>query len=1122
MASNLSGLQSSTTKSSVLHRHTEERTRLVNEYFERTKLLQVVEDFMSNLATSYKAQLRLPVNPYPELLKVMRMHEVRQAFTLQGSCTSSSLLQLTVLNSQTSTPSQFQVCSVEDEQFALPIWGVRPFLEQLTGANLYSLLGLVSSAFQGLVLYNEFRDDDCLATGYGVLVGDSTLGSQSRSILPCFLELETHMCVSGQHLEKSMAVFARFLMKQLHEAANAATVFASLPPDQVLKYSGCIICEGIVISPISALEYKEPVVWRIERVKESRVAFVNAVKTALVSNSQISLTRFDSAQLPDFDGAILCEVEQTFYFHFNVVKGGKTSSRRSFLSGSQALSTGLFFHPQGALEITAGFQVKTQAALNEEGRKQKLQKKKHLAAPIVQSDVTARRAKPRTGFVDVLRVTLDKLRQIGLSSEKFRHQADCLVSCFAYELGQLVAAHQVLQSLLSRSNCSASMAILAQARFQSLETQMKRFMEEAKEAPPTSVLFPIWFLAHQLYSDAKTKSAVEDERQISDFVEALGQVIELLLVVVRITFADFLRLVRTTTETASATVLQPEHCATSDEIDVVRALEVAVEEHKYPPSIVLEAVFAQAIMDSWLDVALESAVMNTIAIHLPPNPFIDMSTKLQVFALRQLVWRHEAPTFPEPKMRTLSITKLVELVIMEVTGVCSVNPRLFQLVGCNQFPQIHRWLTDQQILYDGNYKPSNSSYSVVIIPMLLIFHPLLLAKENLNSTENFSLLEEVDIMEHYIVQGKDLAQARLFFMDAVHRDLRRIIAACGSFPSTNSWVLQAKALVVDPRGQSVAEFPFFLLTPDDILAGIVEESSRPQVALKLVVEIAEVRASEDNGSLIIHKVSKIYAFHHQSTEETVSGSPTQLSRLMTFQVFEYGVFCSKENALLCLKNMEFGQEFAGISRDAWTPFSSEGFCHDDKFLIFELDAVHSTSRCSCPQQCRDNESAKRLTVHSSICQLYNLEQAIRWLQSSLQQPLLSKTRNVNIYSGLPPAKVFTIQHRLALQIITHIEQLVVPLNHQLQYLDEISGPLATLRECVDRWQAIQPPTEEQLDIQRKQPNKTQEIFPTPRSDPILTTTELVNSLRTIWALVVFFRFSYQRAFFANAGCRRGN
>lgn len=156
--------------------------------------------------------------------------------------------------------------------------------------------------------------------------------------------------------------------------------------------------------------------------------------------------------------------------------------------------------------------------------------------------------------------------------------------------------------------------------------------------------------------------------------------------------------------------------------------------------------------------------------------------------------------------------------------------------------------------------------------------------------------------------------------------------------------------------------------------------------------------------------------------------------------------------------------------------------------------------------------------------MFEQEQAIRWLldalQTKLQQLRTSKTRKKDIFSELPPTTVFTILHGLAFQIATQIEELVVPLNHQLQFLHKISEPLAILRKRVTRWQAIQPPTEDQLKLQRNQQEKTPDVVPlTPREDPVTITSELVDSLRTAWLLVLFFRFSYQRVFFANSDSR---
>ncbi|KAF1781135.1 PIN domain-like [Phytophthora cactorum] len=964
-----------TAKSSILQTQAEQRSRLLDEYFESTKLLQVVQDFMTNLATTYKTQLRLPANPYPELLKTIRMHELRQAFVLESSKSRSTPLALTVLNGQTLTPLQFQVCSVDHEQFALPIWGMKSCLEQLTGTNLYSLLALVNSSFRGLVIYKEFTDDDCRATAYGALVGNCVLGARVQDLQPCFLELETHVFVSGVHLEKTMAVFARFLLKQLHEIANAASNFSSLRPEEAAEYRGCVACDGITITSSTSSEDVESAVWSIDRVKESRVTFINAVKTALVSNSLITLNRYDAVELFSFNGGYLCQTEQAVFFHFAMEEGSRPAknvtadSRRSFLIGSRALATGVFFDPQGALEVAARFRTQAQVALEEERKKQS-QNKKQAGTPISQSVVVVPGARPRSGFIGVLQNTVDELRRIGLSNEIFRQQLNSLVSCFVFNLGTTMA-------------------------------------------PPVSPA------------------------------------------------------------TAS---MQLENSATLDEIDVLRALEMAVEERKYPSSIVSEAIFAQAVLNSCLDVALESAVMNTVAIHLPPNPFIDMSSNLQVFALRQLVQRYE-----EQKITPKNITKIAEcgsrgVFSLEGINVCALNPKLLQLVGGDRVLQAQRgsWTTTSSTKAPTNHRRAPTPW-------------------------------------------KEFDQARLFFMEAVRLDLRRVTSSGLSIKGSNCWQLQARARMLDPHGQIVAELNLSRLA-DAALAGFIEEATRTQIVVQVVIQVAEEQTQRDISGLVIHKVTKAYAFHHHSTaDHDVPDPSTHLTPLISFRVSEYGVFFSKENALLCFQFMQLdvchGQG-SGIPRDAWTPYASEAYNYDDSFLIYQLGVVQNIPGCGSPQQDCDNALTNRLTVQSDICQLYSVQTKLQQLTC-----MQSKSRKEDISSELPQATLFRIHLRLALQIIAQVEQVIVSLNHQLHFLPNISGPLATLQKCVTRWQAIQPPTEEQLEIQCKQQDKTPEILPTPREDPVIITSELVDSLRTTWILVLFFRFSYQRAFFANAGSK---
>jgi len=981
-----------TTESSTLKTQAEERKLLLDEYFESTKLLEVIEGFVTNMAATFKGQLRLPANPYPELLKTIRMHELRRAFVLEGG--GSSSLDLTLVSGQASTPSQFQVCSVEHEQFALPIWGMRLTLERLTGASLSCLLEQVSATLQGLLFYKEFTDDDCRTTAFSALVGDCILGTRLPALPRCFLPLETHVFVVGVHLEQTIAAFARFLLNQVHEAANAAMHFTALSPEEAADYRGCILCDGITIDFES--DSAEATVWTMERLKESRAAFITAIKAALVSNSRIALKRYESAQLHS-SSRFLCTVEQYFFFHFTMDDSSKpahrkkmksTISRRSFLVGSRAVD-GVFFHAQGAVEIAARLRAEAQAAREEEERKKHSSKKtKQAAATLTQPIAEVPERKPsRPGFAGVLQETIGTLHRMGLNSEVFRQQAHTLVGCFAYALGSLVEAHEVLVEALYHPKRSATTVPVIQAGFASIKMWMKRFTEESSVCPPTSVLHPVDFFLLKLYRDVEAASALENERQMEQFVEALRGVNDLLLTVIRIAFADFLRLVRVTTMPQAAPgatrtsidVQDEKETTATDEIDVLRALEMAVEERKYPASIVSEAVFAQAVIDSCLDVALESAVMNTVAIRLPPNPFIDMSSSLQVFALRQLVWRYELrPTARKPTTKLFKLGSL-ELFSIEGSSVCAVNPRLLELISGDQAINTQQWLVGHRVSFQGAYTPPKSSYSVAIIPMLIVFHPLLFAASSKSDKEQ-AVLQHVNTMEHYILEGAEFGQARAFFMEAVQRDLRRLAAACGS-PATGArskkhWVLGVRLEVVDSHGQVEASLGLSPSAADEGLAALIEEGAQAHLLLQASIQVAEVETNGDSDVLTIYKVTKAYAFHHHSTD--AADSTTLLSPLASFQVLQYGAFFSKDDALRCLTSVQSGGCHLGgsdIPREARTPYASTAFQHDDQFLLYELDILHQTARCTTPRHRRDGELAARLIDHSDVCQLYSLVRA---------------------------------------------------------------------------------------------------------------------------------------------------
>ncbi|GMF38298.1 unnamed protein product [Phytophthora fragariaefolia] len=1016
-------------------------------------------------------------------------------------------------------------------KFALPIWGIKSTLEQLTGANLHGLLNQINYSFRDQVIFKEFLDDECRVKAYGVIVGDSVLGTRLGNLFPCFLELESHVFVAGRHLEKTMGVFARFLLKQLHEAASSATAFSSLSPDDAAIYHGCVACGEITITPKASTELSSgsaaPTMWGIQRIMESRSAFISAVKTALISNSTITLNQFDFVPVPNAKQGFVCQVERFFFFHFTMevenkvtVRGGKRSeTNQSFVFGSRSLGSGIFFDSEGAVEIASRCRANTQSEPEDKERNKRSHKKKLLT--ISDTGDTVSEVRPRAGFAGILQNSVDELRRMKLGNSIFREYVNDLVGCFGYNIGCLANAHQLMANILDHPRCSVATVAVVRVSYMHLKEWMERFLEELNLFPPTSVLYPARSLLYHFNCQIEAASEMRDDQQINDFVEALQRMDNLLLIAVCTAFSDFIGYVRSMTsqtdQEATNTLVDMLQEGCLSEVDVIGALEAAVEERKYPPAILSEAVFAQAVVDSCLDVALESAVMNTVAVHLPPNPFIDISANLQVFALRQLVWNSEMKEMEQPIVNKVSTRP--DLFIIEGTTLCSVNARLLRLVGSASIPNLQQWLIDHNVLHEGTYKPAKSSYSATIMQTILIFHPLLFAQSFLRGTEDLSGLNEFNVIEHYVLEGKEIDQAQYFFLEAIRTDIRRITVANGSVQNSREnkyWQVQVELQALDPIGRVLSALDLSHMTTGDGINEFIEETSHAPILLQLVLHIAEERSRGGSNTLTVHKVTKLYTFHYHSTDDPdAADSTTFLPPQLLFRISEYGVFFSRENALLYFKGINV--QTPEVPQNSWTPYASDAYRIDDRFLIYENEVVHEHTKFPSPGQVYRNT---RATASDNIF-LFGQEQTIQWLLGALQakvhQVMASKSRKEASSTTLLAATLFDTFYRSILQIITQVEKLVIPLNVQLQFMDKVSEISSALRKYVNCWKSIQHQSEGELRFEREQQNK---VLPeiaslTPREDQTTLMVDLVKNLRTAWVVVIFFRFSYQRAFFAN-------
>lgn len=174
----------------------------------------------------------------------------------------------------------------------------------------------------------------------------------------------------------------------------------------------------------------------------------------------------------------------------------------------------------------------------------------------------------------------------------------------------------------------------------------------------------------------------------------------------------------------------------------------------------------------------------------------------------------------------------------------------------------------------------------------------------------------------------------------------------------------------------MAAMDLFQSPTDESIHTLAEEATRPQCMLQVLIQLAEVNTHGDSSSLTILQVTKVYAFHHHSTNDHITDDPSAiLPPLLLFRISEYGVFFSRQNALLYFKGIESDCERSKIPTNVWTPYASRALELGDTFSIYELDVMHESGTPLGLQQ-RDYELIHRLLLHSDICQLYSLVSAV--------------------------------------------------------------------------------------------------------------------------------------------------
>ncbi|KAF1317091.1 hypothetical protein FI667_g15000, partial [Globisporangium splendens] len=1103
----LSSLDTHGTKNMVataFTKYAEERNELLDAYFRETKLLDVVQACVEKLALSHKTQHALPANPYPSLLSEIRQAEVECAMAKSPSAANNVPQPQLLIREQQTSPSN-RLCSTQ-ELLALSVWGSRRVLET---ADVPQLVCTIRRLQELNPLWfrdsDESEDDDgCKVAVHSALVGnciDFALSDHS------IVELERHIVITGEYLEMDMEVFARQLQKCLYELSSGSMNATTEPTKR------CIGCTGICImtepSPNRETQ-NDDATWPLVRIAANRNAFVSAIKNALVDQSSIEITTRDLlAAIPETDSnggksrnrTTLLQTTQRFFLYFASTGGTATNAKSStkkqqqappncvFSPGQSRVSErGVFLSERGALEISTRLQQQQENGSNEQSNS--------ATTGSEGGDTADPRLLLKNMVVEIKTLAGNKLPQS--PSVSWRRRMETFIDSYAFSIIQVTMRNHVLAQAMPFFDPNLADDV-AEAHFAVTNSLMQTLLEQARVGARSSLLTSVeavlrtrWQeLQDQLHQGPRGDIESDLTFDTTVFADALTSVSELLQLVAHAAAADFTCFLRRSQDSSSSGL----HMKTEKQIDVIVALQNAIDNREYPPLVVFETVFAQYLVDSRVDIALESAVMNIVAFHLPPNPRVELSQRARAFAIRHHVPRMSLRAAGLTANTTTTVDHLVSMMRSENTSsrpFFSSNSRLLEILDADKLCGAHQWLMDNCVIRESNdFQPSKSSYSLQTFHSFLVFHPIVHHASTLGAlsppTEPITtfhlLIEKLEVVEHVVVEGKELTQAFEFFSAAVVNDLKWLTDVAAAHA-----VAPSKVTILDLNGKRISDVKV-VGSENNEDAMRIQQLVQGVTPAKCVLRISSVCCNPPT-----RRSWEIVSLPFQTYHRFSRGTAEMLLRVAAFRLLRFGVFFSSHHAQFVLSSLvaNKGVDIPGdngnfqnhMPIEDWTPCARDATDHDDLLLQYELDCATPTDSTAAA----DQVFRQYLVAQSCLLQLFSieatctlaLEQLGHEINTTRREPSIPTLRGID--SSIAPSFSRAFSSFIPM-LVDQLQQILVPLNDDMKYVeeDDVAGHIVVLQRLVN-------------------------------GDD---TKRFHKALRCTWLLVLYVRFSYQRDFFAH-------
>ncbi|DBA04644.1 TPA: hypothetical protein N0F65_012227 [Lagenidium giganteum] len=940
-------------------RYGDERQQLLEQYLTETDVLPSLQAFVRRLARRFQAKREIVANPYPALLLHVRRLELSRSLSLRLKKRASDAMEKTELN-----PLPDASLRVSCVRGGPVVYGPNAVMATMTVAAWHRAMDDLPRVTPPAWLQErDALDEGCRVETFVLCVGLQSMLSNAASVSTGSIHSEHHVFVTSDQVEKAMVVFGRHLIKQMHETsvAPANSSWRLLVPVE-------IDCHGTI--------------WPLERVQENRNGFLNAVKLALVANGSFAMTIVvdDSAA----SGALRKHV-QRFFLHVTADAGSPTKQPQpskakaktknvSFMQSSvlaEATDAYFFLSENGAVRCLQRRQemaVTTAATPPQPQPTTKHVKGTNASATAQQQQVQQQQAALTAKLKSLSGVGARELEELLLGAliEKSASPAEAMAELVVLaDTSVLVFLHlaDLLEVALQVVNANGKLDQATVLALQSHLNGVGRRIRQVIDAhnPLCSQLLGLEDFVLQRFLAATTQlevaagatGASEHKRALERFVRGLELVIHILVAMSRSIAIDYLVL-RQPKTLDDTLMVDPSESDLLSMVDVPLALEQVVGERRFPPAIVAEALFAQFLVDSCVDVALEDAVVTALSFRLPPNPFIDIARTIRMFAVRQLVWTAplvpDTQTFPTNKLQVMDKNEGFAISSDRDVQLSSANASLLTWLDVDRVELLHRWLHEAQLPRVEPYAPSRSSYTVQTRSCLLFFHPVLIFR---GRQPEGSAHDAVHMMEHMLVDGRDLAQALQYFSEAVLQDVARICRPGNVRPP---WSLLGRpvAVLVDENGALVP-------TPLDVgrldaSAQLMQDATKAKQTLQLQLSIVR-------GEMGLF-VTKTYTFHFRATPAGGSSAITRfLSPTQQQRVRQFGVFFALDGVGRCLD----AAVDPPVPQQLWAPWARDAIAQQDLLLQFELDLVRVEGDRSIL-----SIQAQRLLGHSALPLLLQL------------------------------------------------------------------------------------------------------------------------------------------------------